>query len=239
MKPVRLAVLAALVVVAVAAIAWVAGPVDVGHPRFSLGLNFDVELPEQQEQDEDLCEESGLGCAEEQPGAVSDAVSVGTFVFALALLGVVAWLVGRLFRKLIRELRDVRLPIPMDETVDAHIREALRDASQEAAKNVEGVPAGDATDAVVASWVLLERAAERVGTPRAAAATPTEFTVHLLREHDADPRAVSTLLDLYHQARFGPAPLPDSAAETAADALRTIANSLSGAVPSAPTEDAS
>lgn len=236
MKPVRLALLAALAVVAVATATWVAGPVAVTDPRFSLELDLEApDLAEQEEQEEPDCEENGLGCEGESDS--SDAATVGVLVFTFALLLGLVWLAVKLLRKIIGWAQDVRLPLPMDESVDAQIRAALREASEQAARDVEGVPPGEATDAVVACWVRLEQTVERVGTPRAAAATPTEFTVDLLREHDADPRAVATLLDLYHQARFGTSELPESASSTAAGALRNIAQSLSGAATAA--EDAS
>lgn len=231
MKSARLALLAALAVALVAAVTWVAGPVEVADPRFAIELDFtalDPAGPEEPEEPD--CERNGLGC-EQEPGPVSDAVSAGMLVFTIVLLAGLVWLAVRVIRRLARRMQDVRLPIPMDETVDAQIREALRDASQRAAQDIETVQSGDATDAVVACWVLLEQTAERVGTPRAASATPTEFTVRLLREHDADPRAVATLLDLYHEARFGTSPLPESASAGAAEALRRIADSLSGATP--------
>lgn len=239
MKSARLAVLAALAVVAVAAATWVAGPVDVGDPRFSLELGFDPpDLEDPEEPEEPDCEENGLGC-EQASGAASDAVTIGALMLTIALAALLAWLAAKVIRKLAGWVRETRLPIPRDETIDAHIREALRGASQRAAREIETVPSGEATDAVVACWVLLEHSAERVGTPRAASATPTEFTVELLREHDADPRAVATLLDLYHAARFGTSPLPESASGTAADALWRIADSLAGAEVSSSAEEAS
>lgn len=236
MKSARLAVLAALAVALVAAVTWVAGPVEVADPRFSLDLGFEPPDLVETEEEEPDCEENGLGC-EVEPGPVSDAATVGVLVFTLVVLAGLTWLAVRVIRKIARKVQDVRLPIPMEETVDAQIREALRDASQQAAQSIEAVPSGDATDAVVACWVLLEQTAERVGSPRASAATPTEFTVALLRGHDADPRAVGTLLDLYHQARFGTSPLPESASGSAAEALRRIAASLS-TEPSSQAQDA-
>lgn len=60
----------------------------------------------------------------------------------------------------------------------------------------------DPTDAVLAAWVALEQAAGRSGVPRRPADTPTEFTVEVLTATPADRYAVTTLLGLYHQARF-------------------------------------
>src|SRR5665647_2249174 len=59
------------------------------------------------------------------------------------------------------------------------------------------------TDAVIAAWVRLEKAAARSGVLRDPAATPTEFTVKVLDRAPVDPEATRTLLGLYLRARFG------------------------------------
>lgn len=60
----------------------------------------------------------------------------------------------------------------------------------------------DPTDAVVAAWVALEEAAARSGVPRRPADTPTELATRVLTATEADAGAVTTLLGLYHRARF-------------------------------------
>lgn len=60
----------------------------------------------------------------------------------------------------------------------------------------------DPTDAVLAAWVALEDAAARSGVPRRPADTPTELTSRVLAATEADADAVTTLLGLYHRARF-------------------------------------
>lgn len=83
-----------------------------------------------------------------------------------------------------------------------------------------------AADAVIAAWVVLEEAAERSGTPRHPAATPTEFTVAVLDRTDVDPAAVRTLLDLYLRARFGQERLSRDDVVVATDAVQRLAEGL-------------
>lgn len=95
----------------------------------------------------------------------------------------------------------------------------------------------DPTDAVLAAWVALEQAAERSGVPRRPADTPTEFTVEVLAATPADRRAVTTLLGLYHRARFGGQVGPEAVVEArrCLDALASSFPTFSDAlVPQAP-----
>lgn len=58
------------------------------------------------------------------------------------------------------------------------------------------------TDAIIAGWLELERAAAGSGVPRSRAQTPTEFTTDVLGRTAADPAATRILLQLYLRARF-------------------------------------
>lgn len=82
------------------------------------------------------------------------------------------------------------------------------------------------TDAVIAAWVALERAAERSGVARDPAATPTEFTVAVLDRTPADPEATRALLGLYLRARFSGDYMTDTEVRAAADALHALAAGL-------------
>ncbi|GAA1426457.1 hypothetical protein GCM10009616_01020 [Microlunatus lacustris] len=77
---------------------------------------------------------------------------------------------------------------------------AVRQGVREAQQLLDTVP--DPTDAVLAAWVALEDAAARSGVPRRPADTPTELTSRVLAATEADEDAVTTLLGLYHRARF-------------------------------------
>ena len=76
------------------------------------------------------------------------------------------------------------------------------------------------------AWVALERAAERAGTRRDPAQTPTEFTTAVLASTRVDPEAVATLRGLYHRARFGETALGERDLEAARAALARIAADL-------------
>ena len=62
----------------------------------------------------------------------------------------------------------------------------------------EGTP----RNAIVATWVELERAAEHAGFHRDVAETPSEFTRRVLASYVLDERAIRTLARLYREARF-------------------------------------
>ncbi|MDF9877991.1 DUF4129 domain-containing protein [Cellulosimicrobium cellulans] len=101
----------------------------------------------------------------------------------------------------------------------------LREAVDRAHDDLH-VPDVDPHDAVVAAWVALERAAERAGTRRDPAQTPTEFTSAVLASTRVDADAVATLRGLYHRARFGETPLGVHDLEAARAALARIAADL-------------
>lgn len=81
-------------------------------------------------------------------------------------------------------------------------------------------------DAVVAAWVALEEAAERAGTRRDPAQTPTEFAGTVLAATPAPPAAVARLRTLYQRARFTDRPIDRPAVTQAREALADIAASL-------------
>jgi hypothetical protein len=85
----------------------------------------------------------------------------------------------------------------------------------------------DPTDAVLAAWVALERAAERSGVARRPADTPTEFTARVLGGTPADAAAVGALLGLYHRARFSATGVGSAAVAEARACLDVLARSWS------------
>ena len=219
----RLAPLIAVAAVAlVAVIAAVGGPVQVGEPI----IPFDVRDAEPTP--EPTPEPPGEELGEEEEDVPANPLTVGIVLYTVVVgiagiviaVRVLIWVVGWALSRQ-RAARGHDVPDP-SITVGA-----LRDAAELAVFEAEAAGPGEASDAVVSCWVLLEQAAAGVGTPREAPQTPTEFTAAVLAEHHADRNAVATLLALYHEARFGGSPLPDEAAGIAATALRTISASLS------------
>lgn len=95
----------------------------------------------------------------------------------------------------------------------------------------------DPTDAVLAAWVALEEAAARSGVARRAADTPTEFTARVLTATEADAAAVTSLLGLYHRARFSTAGVPPAAVVEARRCLDALARSWSRFSATAPGPD--
>lgn len=218
--------LAAGAVILVALVAAFAGPLRVGEPVIAFDqLGFEPDWFQEDEEDENDQEwwERYQGASPLSIGALIATLLfwvTGLVVAFLALRALIRYLVGL-------QLQSWRRSTEGDLSVQ--ISDALQEAVELAAFEAESALPGQASDAVVTCWVLLEDAAARVGTPRVAPQTPTEFTVALLAEHQADRRAVDTLLRLYHQARFSPTPLPDRAAGDAGRALRAISASLSAA----------
>lgn len=209
-------------VLLVAVIAAFAGPVEVGEPI----IRFDV-------RDVEPSPEPSLPAAEEEPEdeeVPTNPLTVGIVLYTV-LVGIAGIVVGTivliwLIRWLSSRQRAGREPGVPDPKITVA---TLRDAAELAIFEAEAAGPGEASDAVVACWVILEQAAASAGTPREAPQTPTEFTTTVLAEHRADRAAVSTLLALYHEARFGRTALPDEAASAAAVALRIISASLSQA----------
>ncbi len=130
------------------------------------------------------------------------------------------------------EEEDPLLPVG-DAEGDPHavVLDDLRRSARAAADEVRRDSAGTA-DAVVRCWERLEEHGERLGTPRGAHETPTEYGSDLLRRHGADPDAVDELLHLFHRARFGRGGLPEGSAARAAAALERVAATLREPAPS-------
>ena len=147
-------------------------------------------------------------------------VLVVTLVLALA--------VRSLMRSPGGAVEDPAAPPPVGDAEgdpEAVVLDDLRATALAAAEDVRRDGAG-AADAVVRCWERLEEHGARLGTPRAAHETPTEYGSDLLRRHGADPGAVDDLLHLFHQARFGRGGLPAGADERAAAALVRVAGTL-------------
>lgn len=87
---------------------------------------------------------------------------------------------------------------------------------------------GETDDAIIAAWLSLEAAAESCGIEPHPARTPTEFTRAVLERTAADPEATSTLLRLYHRARFSDQGCTRDDIATADHCLAALAASWDG-----------
>jgi hypothetical protein len=108
------------------------------------------------------------------------------------------------------------LPPEVDDEVEATriaaaVEEGLRELDQ-----------GGPGEGVVASWVLLERAAADAGTHRAAPDTPSELVGRLIDRHPVSSTPLLRLADLYREARFSRHQLPESARTEARAALEQL-----------------
>jgi hypothetical protein len=211
--------MAVLIVVAVVAAA--NGPVRVGDPIIDFEEIFaGVDLAADDENDDgdeqDLLPPLPDSTDRSMAGAV-----LGTAITVAVFLAVVYGL-----WRIVQAVMSRRTPRTRRREPDVVSIETVRRAAEEEADQLAVIESGEASNAVVACWVRLERAAASVGTARDPAQTPTEFTVGLLTDYQADRTAVDALLSLYHRARFSSAPLPDRAAAEARSALEQISRTL-------------
>ena len=175
----------------------------------------------------ELTEEQADDEVVEEPPAVRPPSWLPVLLVLLVTLGL-AMAVRTLMRSTGGAVEDPAAPPPVGDAEgdpEALVLDELRATALAAAADVRRDAAG-AADAVVRCWERLEEHGARLGTPRAAHETATEYGSDLLRRHGADPAAVDQLLHLFHQARFGRGGLPPGADERAAAALVRVAETL-------------
>ncbi|WP_018683255.1 DUF4129 domain-containing protein [Actinokineospora enzanensis] len=149
-------------------------------------------------------------------------------MLVVGLAGILAALAGvrrRRVRLALPEAGPVDLDAPADGTATARaLAGAAHTARLKLSEHADGV---ETADAIIAAWLVLERAAAGLGTPRAPHQTPTEFTAVVLAEHDADADALADLRGVYQRARFGRANvITQSDVLAAIDALNRVERSL-------------
>jgi hypothetical protein len=144
-------------------------------------------------------------------------------VAVLALVAVVVLLAPRTGRPGWRRRRAEPAAVP-DEPAEASTQ-ALAEAVEQGLREVEQ---GEPTDAVVACWLRLERAAADAGTVRRAAETAGELTARVLAAHRVDPGTLRRLADLYREARFSDHVLGEPERERARQALDQVRRELRG-----------
>jgi hypothetical protein len=108
---------------------------------------------------------------------------------------------------------------PDDEEVDTDLPEAL----DEGARTIgEGSP----RNAIVATWVRLERAVESERFPHKPEETPSELVERALAAYRLDGDAIRRLAALYREARFSVHPVTEEHRAEAADCLRGLLGTL-------------
>ncbi|MFE7506325.1 DUF4129 domain-containing protein [Promicromonospora sp. NPDC057488] len=219
----RLALICLLVVVAVLGAA-TATPWTTGTPR----------LPTVEISQAPPSQPVASGTPEAPPGQRTESADNRWIVLVLVTL--VGLLIAVLLTLAVRKLLDIRRePTDTDPDTlaagtstdilgdDIDLPE-LQDAVTRALAHLEGH--ARPRDAVVAAWVALEEAAERAGTRRDPAQTPTEFTSTVLAATPAPPDATARLRTLYQRARFTDRPVDTTAVTQARTALADIARTL-------------
>jgi hypothetical protein len=157
-------------------------------------------------------------------GVGSVVVPVLWGALALAVLGLAYWVWRVLPRRPVKA--------PAAEAAGSQVSgagspdaPAVRQGVREAQQLLDAV--ADPTDAVLAAWVALEDAAAGSGVPRRPADTPTELTARVLAATAADEDAATTLLGLYHRARFSAGGVGPEAVVEARRCLGALATSWS------------
>jgi hypothetical protein len=158
--------------------------------------------------------------------------SLSSFVFVLLLLlaaayllGFWAWMLrrsrgGQRWWWLPARFRRERQPAP-----DPAVAGALAGAVDAGLRRIDE---GEPRDAVIACWVLLERAAAAAGTARRPAETSAELTARVLAEQRVTADLLRRLADLYREARYSEHQQGEPAREQARAALRQLHHELTG-----------
>lgn len=89
-------------------------------------------------------------------------------------------------------------------------------------RGLRAVERGTPSDGVIACWVGLEDAAAAAGVPRDEAETPAEFTLRVLAVDGVSAPDLTTLADLYREARYSSHPSSEEARTEARSALTRL-----------------
>ncbi len=103
-----------------------------------------------------------------------------------------------------------------------------------AAAGLQALDEGEPGNAVVASWLRLERAAADVGVRRRPAETSAELAARVLADQPVSPAAIDRLAELYREARYSDHVLDETARAEARAALDQIRRELVGSAPRPP-----
>ncbi|HEV7657251.1 MAG TPA: DUF4129 domain-containing protein [Mycobacteriales bacterium] len=147
------------------------------------------------------------------------ALFVAPLVMGLIWGPAMLWIPGGLLPWLRRERAEDEPP-EVDDEVEAT---ALTAAVE---RGLVELDQGGPGEGVIASWVLLERAAADAGTHRAAPDTPSELAGRLIDRHGVSSGPLLRLAELYREARFSRHQLPESARTEAREALERLRGEL-------------
>ncbi|HJQ05064.1 MAG TPA: DUF4129 domain-containing protein [Nocardioides sp.] len=225
--PVRGAVLATVVLLALAAV--FAGGSDGLRPLAGIHLTLHHDRPSStagRTRQPQAREHTDRQSPPSSHRASGSSHAVGTafrrlFLLLLAL-GCAAALAATLRFRLVR--RRERHPIrpspaaPAGGEADLEPEELDAALEQDLTELDEG---GSVRNAVVAAWVRLEEHAARAGVVRHPEDTPAEFVARALAA-ELDPDALAELADLYREARFSRHPIGEAQRDAARDCLARL-----------------
>jgi hypothetical protein len=211
------AVLSALVLVVLAAGSDRAATLTPREP-----LDVVIVLPEGPEE---LPEPDGgrADPAAENPDNIPEPLFWALTGMSLLLVGMAVWFLRHLVSvpSLRRRLRFG--PVARaDEPVPKLPDEARAELAGAVADGLRELDQGGPGAGVLASWVLLERAAADAGTHRAAPDTPSELAGKLIDRHGVSSGPLLRLAELYRGARFSRHAVPESSRTEARAALEQL-----------------
>jgi hypothetical protein len=188
---------------------------------WSLNQLEEIELPE-------LTDLESVALEPRTPPDLSWLRVVAVVLALLAAASVIAWLVQRFARSRPRPHPPVTHEegaAAADEPDEPELPVLRRGAADARRMLDEG---SDPTDAIIAAWLTLERAAEGSGVTRRPSHTPTEFALLVLDRTRADPVATAGLLELYRRARFSRHPSGPADVAAAIRYLTVLSKSWEG-----------
>jgi hypothetical protein len=150
------------------------------------------------------------------------AALLATIVVLAVVLSIIHWLLTRSWRRWEREPEPEEVAFdPLD--APAQLAAAL---VEDAAGQRELLTGGSPRNAIVACWHRFEERASQVGVHRRPWETSSEFTLRVLDRVSADTSAVTTLAELYRDARHSRHEITEANRVEALEALDVIYRSL-------------
>ena len=150
------------------------------------------------------------------------ATLLATVVLLAVVLSIIRWLLTRDWRRSERE------PEPEEvvfDPLEAPAQLAAR-MVEDAAVQRELLTGGSPRNAIVACWHRFEEQAALVGVHRRPWETSSEFTLRVLDRVSADTSAVTTLAELYRDARHSRHEITEANRDAALEAFDIIVRSL-------------
>ena len=164
----------------------------------------------------------------DEPWQIPDWLStlVQTVILAIGLVAILLVL-RYLVRRAVDFGRQVKVPEGLDRDPAFGERMVSEEQLADAVETGLGsVDTGTPSNAIVACWLALEKAAASAGVPRRATETPSEFTVRVLGAAAVSRPLLDQLAELYREARFSEHDLPESARAQAREALTVLRDQL-------------